>query len=73
MLVESRVHVSVVVFPSVMSNRLVSGVMEGGLNTVEWRVNNFKLHERVCDFGNCVLCLCNMYMKVHCILYVHNN
>ena len=39
-LVESRVHVSVVLFPSVMSNRLVSGVMEGGLNTVELKEYN---------------------------------
>ena len=57
MLVESRVHVSVVLFPSVMSNRLVSGVMEGGLNTVEWKEKQLKLHVHihVHDIGKCAL------------------
>ena len=38
---------------------------------MEWKVNNFKLHEHVRDFGYCVVCLCNMYMKVHIVFCMY--
>ena len=53
MLVESRVHVSVVLFPSVMSNWLVLGVMEGRLNTIgknDVKDDNYKDTTSLCIY-----------------------